>query len=201
MSAARFASCPSSEAEAFGVSGDHYATLGVVPGASAADLRAAYLKLARQNHPDKFSGAERDAAETRMRQINEAWNVLGVAHKRREYDAANGVRKATSTSNGSRQQRGRTHFKPFDHGDEPSRNDVDFDTTPIAGSKQLPRWIVFVPVALVAAGIIILAFGTMVNASGVFALGIISVAFGAVCFLMLPLFVMSRAERDPDMKR
>ena len=34
---------------------------------------------------------------------------------------------------------------------------------------------------------------------GVFALGMIAVGLGAVCFLMLPLFVMSRAERDPDL--
>jgi hypothetical protein len=59
--------------------------------------------------------------------------------------------------------------------------------------------VTFLPVLLVVFGLVTLAFGTMVNANGVFALGLIAMALGAVCFLMLPLFVMSRAERDPDL--
>ncbi|MCH9804093.1 DnaJ domain-containing protein [bacterium] len=192
---------------------DHYNTLGVIPTASAADLRAAYLKLARKHHPDQFDGPDRDRAEGRMQQINEAWNVLGVVHKRREYDAkqsmATGLRdnrsgNSRSGNNGQRstgasqQRRGHAHFKPFD--DDPNdRSDVDFDARPIAGSRGIPRWVTFLPVLLVVFGLVTLAFGTMVNANGVFALGLIAMALGAVCFLMLPLFVMSRAERDPDL--
>jgi hypothetical protein len=48
-------------------------------------------------------------------------------------------------------------------------------------------------------GILTLGFGTVVDAPGVFALGIVSLVFGGVCFVMLPLVVMSRAERDPDL--
>ena len=179
---------------------DHYNTLGVIPTATAADLRAAYLKLARANHPDKFDGPERAQAELRMQQINEAWNVLGVKHKRREYDAK---RPKASTPPGASagtkgQRRGHAHFQPFD--DEPIRRvDIDLDATPIAGSKQIPRWVAFLPIALVVGGIVTTAFSSMVNSSGMFALGIMSIALGAVCFLMLPLFVMSRAERDPDL--
>jgi len=178
---------------------DHYNTLGVIPGASKADLRAAYLKLARANHPDKFVGSERAEAETRMQQINEAWNVLGVAHKRREYDAALPKDQQTNTATGrSQKQRGHSHFKPFDD-DFAERADIDYDTTPIAGSRGIPRWVAMMPAVLVLIGIPLLAFGTMVNASGVFVLGLMSLGIGAVCFLMLPLVVMSRAERDPDL--
>lgn len=178
---------------------DHYNTLGVMATASAADLRTAYLKLARANHPDKFEGQDRDRAEAKMQAINEAWNVLGVTHKRSEYDATlpddHKARSATATSS---KRRGRTHFKPFD--DDPvNRADIDLDPTPIAGSKDMPRWAVFLPIVLVIGGVLTMAFGTMVNGAGVFALGIICLAMGAVCFLMLPLFVMSRAERDPNL--
>ena len=177
---------------------DHYNTLGVIPTASAADLRAAYLKLARKHHPDKFDGQERGLAEARMQQINEAWNVLGVAHKRREYDAKQPTRTKQRPAEASGQRRGHAHFRPFD--DDPiERNDVDLDARPIAGSKGIPRWVAFLPVLLVVFGIVTLAFGTMVNANGVFALGLLAMGMGAVCFLMLPLFVMSRAERDPDL--
>lgn len=178
---------------------DHYTTLGVGPSATAADLRTAYLKLARAHHPDKFEGADRQVAEARMQQINEAWNVLGVRHKRREYDATRpadqGPRSATGAS---KSRRGHAHFRPFD--DDPvQRADIDLDPTPISGSRGLPRWAAFLPVAFVAGGIFTLALGTMVAAGGVFALGIILVALGAIAFLMMPLIVMSRADRDPDL--
>lgn len=184
---------------------DHYRTLGVVSSATAADLRTAYLKLARANHPDRFDGNERDRAQVRMQQINEAWNVLGVAHKRREYDAkqpgpsSRSGRAPGSASRGPGQQRrGHAHFIPFDDGPI-NRSDIDLDATPITGSKGIPRWVTFLPVVLVAFGIFTLGFGTLVDAPAVFALGLVSLAFGGVCFLMLPLVVMSRAERDPDL--
>lgn len=186
---------------------DHYNTLGVIRTASAADLRAAYLKLARANHPDKFDGRERAKAEQRMQQINEAWNVLGVAHKRREYDAkqpnTSAQHGAGATQNGQPQngqsKRGHAHFTPFDDDEPLAGRDIDLDARPIAGSRGIPRWVTFLPVVLFVSGMITLAFGTMVDASAVFAMGLIAVAFGGVCFLLLPLIVMSRAERDPDL--
>jgi len=176
---------------------DHYKTLGIAPSASAADLRAAYLKLARSNHPDKFEGNRREAAQAKMQAINEAWNVLGVAHKRREYDAI----RPTDIPNspGPKTMRGNAHFRAFHDDESFAEPDIDFDTTPIAGSKGLPRWMAMAPVGLVVAGLVTVGFGTMVNASGIFALGLMALALGGVAFLMLPLFVMSRAEKDPEL--
>lgn len=178
---------------------DHYTTLGVGPSASAADLRTAYLKLARANHPDKFDGADRKAAEARMQQINEAWNVLGVRHKRSEYDATRPANSGPQATTGaSKARRGHSHFRPFD--DDPvQRSDFDLDPTPIAGSRGLPRWAAFLPICFVAGGILTLAFATMVAAGGLFALGIILIVLGTLSFLMMPLVVMSRADRDPDL--
>lgn len=178
---------------------DHYATLGVSSTATAADLRAAYLKLARAHHPDRFDGSDRAVAEARMQQINEAWNVLGVAHKRREYDATRPGPSSSGPANSRPgQSRGRSHFAPFD--DDPiDRSDVDLDPTPLAGSRPLPRWVAFVPVLLFVGGVLTLGLGTMVGASGVFAIGVIMLVLGGVCFLMMPLVFMSRAERDPDL--
>jgi len=179
---------------------DHYATLGVASTASAADLRAAYLKLARANHPDRFDGSERAHAQARMQQINEAWNVLGVAHKRREYDATRPADLGGSPDGGDRNgaTRGHRHFQPFD--DDPvDRTDVDLDPTPIAGSGAVPRWVTFLPMLLFVAGVLTLGLGTMVAGSPFFGLGVIMLAVSGVSFLMLPLIVMSRAERDPDL--
>ncbi len=61
---------------------DPYAVLGVQPGASDAEIRAAYRDLARQHHPDR-SGS---AGAARMASINAAWAVLGDLESRRQWD-------------------------------------------------------------------------------------------------------------------
>ncbi len=174
---------------------DHYRTLEVARGATQADLRAAYLKLARANHPDLFDGPARVRAERRMQEINEAWNILGVKHKRQEYDAAH-AETSTGASPGPR--RGNAHFQPFD--DDPiDRSDVDLDPTPIEGSQQIPRWISLMPIVLVVFGAVFLGIGLLVNAAAIIAFAAIVVLLGGVGFLMMPLIVMSRAERDPNL--
>ena len=62
---------------------DYYAVLGVAKDASDKDIKKAYRKLAQQHHPDTNPGAE---AETKFKEVNEAYEVLGDAEKRKEYD-------------------------------------------------------------------------------------------------------------------
>ena len=62
---------------------DYYKTLGVSKGATAADIKKAYRKLARQHHPDVNKGA---GAEKRFKEINEAHEVLSDPEKRKRYD-------------------------------------------------------------------------------------------------------------------
>jgi DnaJ-class molecular chaperone len=63
---------------------DYYATLGVPKTASAKDIKAAFRRLARKHHPDVNPGDK--AAETRFKEVNEAYEVLGDAEKRKKYD-------------------------------------------------------------------------------------------------------------------
>ncbi len=63
---------------------DYYATLGVKKNASAEEIRKAYKKLSRENHPDRKPGDS--AASEKFKQVQEAWDVLGDAQKRQQYD-------------------------------------------------------------------------------------------------------------------
>jgi curved DNA-binding protein len=63
---------------------DYYETLGLPRGASQADIKKAFRKLAREHHPDKKPGDK--AAEQRFKQINEANAVLSDPDKRKKYD-------------------------------------------------------------------------------------------------------------------
>ncbi len=65
---------------------DYYRILGVGADADAKKIKAAYRKLARENHPDTKQVRERPAAEERIKEINEAYDVLGDQKKRAEYD-------------------------------------------------------------------------------------------------------------------
>lgn len=63
---------------------DYYKTLGVAPTASEDEVRKAFRKLARKYHPDVSKEAD---ADVRMREINEANDVLRDKEKRAAYDA------------------------------------------------------------------------------------------------------------------
>ncbi|KAK3161234.1 hypothetical protein QOZ80_1BG0074240 [Eleusine coracana subsp. coracana] len=67
----------------------YYAVLGVQPGASAAEIRAAYHRLAMRWHPDKVAHGRADPEEAkgRFQQIHEAYQVLSDDKRRALYDA------------------------------------------------------------------------------------------------------------------
>jgi molecular chaperone DnaJ len=63
---------------------DFYAVLGVPASASQDQIKKQYRKLAKRNHPDS-NQSDPKAAE-RFKEISEAYNVLGDAEKRKQYD-------------------------------------------------------------------------------------------------------------------
>jgi molecular chaperone DnaJ len=65
---------------------DYYKALGVTKDASAADIKKAYRKLARELHPDKNPGNAE--AEAKFKDVSEAYDVLSDESKRKEYDEA-----------------------------------------------------------------------------------------------------------------
>lgn len=63
-----------------------YEILGVTPQATTDQIKAAFRKLARERHPDRFQGSARQAAERVFQEITEAYNVLSDSSQRSRYD-------------------------------------------------------------------------------------------------------------------
>jgi molecular chaperone DnaJ len=67
---------------------DFYIVLGLAPGASVAEIKRAYRRLARRHHPDINPGDH--TADERFRRISEAYETLVDPERRRRYDQTGG---------------------------------------------------------------------------------------------------------------
>lgn len=96
---------------------NHYEVLGVDPGATTTEIKAAYLAAARRHHPDFHVGSS-DAVRARharqMVQINQAWGVLGDDPRRESYDQALRSRRSSHGPHWStpRTERSRYRVEP-----------------------------------------------------------------------------------------
>ena len=78
-----------------------YQVMGLAPSATAPEIRAAYLRLARNLHPDRHaagSPTERRLADRRMREVNAAWAVLGDPSAKATYDTELRLAKARAAA-------------------------------------------------------------------------------------------------------
>lgn len=168
-----------------------YDVLGVAPGATSSEVHAAYLAMARRHHPDAHAASgtlDREAAETRMRELNDAWAVLGDEHRRRVYDRGIGVRTVVDE---------RDVFRPFDTGPDDDGDDarLEDDVEPLGPTSTLQRRAAVVPVVLLLAAVGAVGAGALLR-YGRLALfgGVLAVASG-VLFLVLPLLALAEASR------
>ena len=65
---------------------NYYKILQVDKDASPEIIKVAYKLLVKKNHPDLKEGSEKQIAEEKIKEINEAYDVLSDPSKKSEYD-------------------------------------------------------------------------------------------------------------------
>ena len=179
-----------------GAGRSHYDELGVSPSATSAEIRAAYVALARRHHPDRLGAAApaaRDRAAERMARVNAAWTVLSDATRRAQYDALLGVEADRPT--GATVRDADATFRPFDDGD-----DIDprlLDDTPFGGAS-VPRSVAMVPPALAVAGVCTIVLSAFVGLVGMLVFGFVLLGAAGLSFLLIPLLALFNASRSDD---
>lgn len=171
----------------------HYDVLGVPRSAGTAEIRRAYLRLARRHHPDHHAGDPRAVreAEDRMRRINAAWHVLSDPGRRALYDltldepAMDEPRRAHGPTPG---------WRPFhDDPDEPDPRDF-VDARP--GAWRPPVWMTVAPGLLVAGGMVLALVGLAIGIDAVVVFALLAVVAGGVLFLITPLQALADSRRS-----
>lgn len=162
----------------------HYEVLGVAATAPVAELRAAYVALARIHHPDRSGG---DAAT--MRAVNEAWATLSDPGRRALYDLTLRAGPAPAAA----------------PDDEPVvvRSDAEdlladlADDTPLGARVVLPRWLSLLPVAVFAVSVGTFCVGLLFASPPAVALSVACFALSCAMFLAAP-FVALLSSRRPN---
>jgi len=66
---------------------DYYKILGISKEAEQKEIKEAYQKLVKEYHPDRYrNNPLQGLAEEKLKEINEAWEILGDLEKRKKYD-------------------------------------------------------------------------------------------------------------------
>jgi hypothetical protein len=189
---------------------DHYGVLGVPPNASAAEIRQAYLRLAREHHPDRHLGAPapvRTRHEKAMREVNAAWAVLGDVQRRRRYDdqraeaAAGDTPRGASRGSTAREQRwaaedaAKAAWRPFDDGPDDIDQRLRSDEPPpvhVPGPPLTLDLRFFVKLCFgLGAGFFL--GGALSGAARVSGAGIVMMTLAAAGLVAVPLLALGRS--------
>jgi hypothetical protein len=179
----------------------HYEVLGIASGAEPAEVRRAYVAMARRFHPDAHadrSPAERAHAERRMRDVNAAWAALSDPARRRAYD--DGLAHSRPAA---------PRPRPAGHGWRPRHDDDgwmgDFEswrdeTDVLPPDPPGPRRPVrLLPAAVLAAGALVAVIGLVLSSRPVLAVAFMLAGISLALWVWLPLVELSRSRHsDPD---
>jgi len=120
------------------MSENYYITLGVSQNSTREQIRDRFLALARERHPDRYRGDEKEQAELQFQAITEAFNVLSNPDRRRQHDLELAQPKAGEGQRADRKQvakvyltrgvkayRDKNYLEAADNFDRATREDPD----------------------------------------------------------------------------
>jgi curved DNA-binding protein CbpA len=114
-----------------------YQVLGVERSASADEIKSAYRELVKRYHPDLFAKAgEKAKATEKLRQINEAYSVVGNTESRRLYDQRF-IQQPKVRARAATARKGRKTSRPRRHADVRSRAAKILNRRPHFSKKEL----------------------------------------------------------------
>ncbi|MCX6524115.1 MAG: J domain-containing protein [Actinobacteria bacterium] len=206
---------------------NHYEVLGVEATISAADLRSAYLRLARRYHPDFQHGQQESRSsvadsELRMRQINAAWQVLGNTKDRAAYDqrlriaaAASSSVNASSTSSssgavqaagavgptGPRIEQPSTSFTPYWEHDADDDDSWRYEPDEVNPETVPHKSLLAAPVVTFALGLALLAASAPTGIRALFAAGLICMLCSVFFFGAAPVVAMFKGQIAEERSR
>jgi len=100
---------------------DYYEVLGLAKGATKAEIKSSYRKLAKKFHPDRNKDAD---AETNFKEVQEAYDILSDERKKDAYDKYGHAGTQSFGGSGGGYGYGDGGFGGFDSGDFGSINDI-----------------------------------------------------------------------------
>ena len=161
-----------------------YEILGCERHLSTAEIRRAYLRLARIYHPDYYAAAtpeKQRAAEHMMQAVNGAWHTLRDADRRRHYDLF-----------------GHKHIGSA-HPPE-SETAAPDDEAPkssnVSGTHHVGPLVVRVPVGLLVAGMFLLGAGFMFDQRALLMASLVIICASGVVFITASMVAMPKVKRD-----
>ncbi|HEU5150542.1 MAG TPA: J domain-containing protein [Iamia sp.] len=180
----------------------HYDTLGIPTGADPAEIRRAYVALARRFHPDAHadrSPAERAHADRRMRDVNEAWSALSDPARRRAYDAT--LAQGRPSAPPRPRPAGRA-WSPRAEDDAwmddfaAWRDETDLLPPDPPGPRRPVR---LLPAGVLAAAVLVGVVGLVLAHRATLAVAFMLVGISAALWIWLPLVELAKSRStDPD---
>ena len=165
----------------------HYEVLGVLPSASAAEIKRAYRLQARRHHPD-VSGAD----DATMQALNQAWGTLGDPVRREAYDSALGI--GAGNGSGARPRSAAPPPAPPIVVDEEGEADWGPEPEPGPGTKR--DVFLLVPVGLLGCAAVSVGLGGLLYAPVFLGLAVFFVVLAVFGFVLVPILTLRRQARS-----
>lgn len=190
-----------------------YDVLGVSPEVDQTELRRAFLRLAREFHPDHHvadDAAKRAESERRMRELNEAWSVLGDHQRRQAYNRTVELRTATdyvAAQHGATKPKSARTATATATATAPRPRDWRSYASPGPALKRplSEQLVLMLPIVFLVLSVLLGGAAMILQVRAFAAVAVVSVGLAAVAFVVAPLMAMGdsarRRRRNLDARR